>query len=205
MTLPLVSAPMLGSLRLRPTGRLVCAVALFVVGSGAGCGSEIGDECTIPTDCSPQGDRICDTTAPAGYCTVAGCDYDTCPEEAVCVRFFSVVMTDLPCDPRAEDITTNDCTADEICTLAGTCAPLTAESRYCMRTCSSDSDCRERYECRTEADMMDHGGQPVAPPGEPLPDNLQRFCAPEEILPESTVAASFGPPVHVSSPPAFSK
>lgn len=160
-------------------------LALSLALAAAGCGSEIGDGCTLSTDCSPRGDRICDTTAPGGYCTVAGCDFDSCPGEAVCVRFFSVVMTNLECDPREEDFSTDDCTSDEICTIAGYCAPLTAETRYCMRTCSSDSDCRERYECRTEALMMEHGGQPAVEPGQPLPQNLQGFCAPAEIeIPE---------------------
>jgi len=65
-----------------------------------GCGKEIGDACTIASDCSPNGDRICqcsncsgtDPTSDSanGYCTVQGCDFGTCPSEAVCVRFFTV-------------------------------------------------------------------------------------------------------------------
>jgi hypothetical protein len=44
---------------------------------------------------------------------------------------------------------TNDCTADEICLDSGLCAPRSTEVRYCTRTCSSNSDCRSGYGCRT--------------------------------------------------------
>jgi hypothetical protein len=58
-----------------------------VVGLGlcAGCAAEIGDECGSNVDCSTNGDRVCDTSAPGGYCTILGCRAGTCPEEAVCV------------------------------------------------------------------------------------------------------------------------
>ncbi len=50
-----------------------------------------------------------------------------------------------------------------------------------MRTCDSNDDCRDRYECRTEALMVSHGGEPVPKPGERLGDNLQKFCAPAPL------------------------
>ncbi|MEZ4324524.1 MAG: hypothetical protein R3B40_04845 [Polyangiales bacterium] len=53
----------------------------------AGCSPEIGDKCSISTDCSFNGDRICDTAQPGGYCTVQGCDPDSCPNGAVCVEW----------------------------------------------------------------------------------------------------------------------
>lgn len=149
---------------------LVCALS-------AACGEEIGDECSLSSDCSAQGDRFCDTSLPGGYCTIIGCDFGTCPEESVCVRFFTVASSNRTCEPATEDFGTDDCTADELCTLNGTCVPRTAEVRFCMRTCSDGDDCRDNYECRDRQLMVEHGGEPVPPPGEALPDDLQPFCA----------------------------
>jgi hypothetical protein len=151
-------------------------IVLLVVAS-AGCGTEIGDECTVSRDCSADGDRTCDVTSPDGYCTVVGCDYGTCPREAVCVRFFSGTSVNLPCDPDTEGDTTFDCTSDELCTLGGTCAPRNAELRFCMRTCRDASDCRDGYECRDRELMVAHGGEPVPPPGERQSSEPQGFCA----------------------------
>jgi hypothetical protein len=160
----------------RPVRSLLLACALSLA---AACSSEIGDECSLSSDCSPQGDRFCDISSPGGYCTVIGCDFDSCPDEAVCVRFFSVSDSDRTCDPFSEDQAsgTDDCTADELCTLSETCVPRTAEIRFCMKKCDYNSDCRDNYECRTEERMREHGGEPVPPPGEPLGNDLQPFCA----------------------------
>jgi len=156
------------------------AVVVFFALGAAACSDEIGDECTISTDCSNDGDRICDRDSPGGYCTIIGCDFDSCPEEAVCVRFFSVANSNRTCDPRLEDTggEENDrCTSDELCTLSGTCVPRTAEVRFCMRKCGGDGDCRGGYECRDEALMTEHGGEPVPPPGQAVSDDPQSFCA----------------------------
>jgi hypothetical protein len=160
--------------------RLVLPALLFAaLVLAAACNDEIGDECSLSADCSPQGDRFCDISSPGGYCTIIGCDYDSCPDEAVCVRFFSVSNSDRTCDPYLEDQSGGDdnCTADELCTLSGTCVPRTAEIRYCMRKCDYNSDCRDDYECRTQERMIAHGGEPVPPPGEALQTDLQPFCA----------------------------
>ena len=163
---------------LRPIHPLLVALAAVIASATlSACGSEIGDGCSLSTDCSPEGDRVCDISSPGGYCTQIGCDYDTCPGEAECVRFFSVNSSNRTCNPRTEDDTTNDCTADELCALSGTCVPRLAEVRFCMRKCSSNGDCRDGYECRNEMLMQEHGGEPVPPPGQPLGDNLQGFCA----------------------------
>src|SRR5258705_13828561 len=50
-----------------------------------GCSPKIGDKCSVSTDCSVQGDRLCDPTQPGGYCTVFNCEPDRCPDESVCV------------------------------------------------------------------------------------------------------------------------
>ncbi|MBK9030990.1 MAG: hypothetical protein IPL61_06580 [Myxococcales bacterium] len=51
---------------------------------------EIGDECSSSLDCGDGTDQtsICDQQSPGGYCTELGCDWNTCPDEAVCVRFY---------------------------------------------------------------------------------------------------------------------
>jgi hypothetical protein len=62
-------------------------VLLFVAASAVGCAPAIGDECETALDCSSQGSRQCDRTQPGGYCTIMGCERDTCPEDSVCVKF----------------------------------------------------------------------------------------------------------------------
>ena len=85
--------------------RSLIVVALLA----AGCGDEIGDACIISSDCSPNADRTCDTSSQEGYCTIQGCDYSTCPEEAACIRFFTGSFSNLTCDPVTEDSGTDDC------------------------------------------------------------------------------------------------
>lgn len=161
--------------------RTIIIIFAAFLALGTGCGSEIGDSCTLDTDCSPSGDRICaggsSDYLPGGYCTIIGCDHDTCPDEAVCVRFFAVASTNLPCDPETEDLGTDACSPDELCTLGGYCVPRTAETRYCMKTCGDDGDCRDDYHCRTRELMMQYGGEPVPPPGQRLGDDIGGFCA----------------------------
>jgi hypothetical protein len=65
--------------------RLLPVIALLSL--AAACKPEIGDECELSTDCSATGDRLCDTTQPAGYCTIFNCEPGSCPEEAVCIGF----------------------------------------------------------------------------------------------------------------------
>ena len=161
---------------------VVLGICAFVLAAGAtACSSEIGDSCLTSTDCSPNGDRLCDLSQRDGYCTVLGCDFDTCPEESVCVRFFVGSFSNKECDPQTEDFpssdSTDDCTLDELCSLNGHCVPRSSELRYCMRKCGGGGDCRDGYECRTTDLMIEHGGEPVLPPGERPGDDLQRFCA----------------------------
>lgn len=58
---------------------MFAAVALF------GCAPNVGDSCESASEC-PLG-AICDVTAPAGYCTLEGCDGESCPDGSVCVDF----------------------------------------------------------------------------------------------------------------------
>jgi hypothetical protein len=152
----------------------LCVAGLLVVG----CGNEIGDSCERSLDCSPEGDRICDLSesSPGGYCTIRGCDHDSCPGDSVCVGFFSAQFPERNCTPDTEDISTDDCLPDEACTLRNTCAPRLSEVRFCMQRCGGGGDCRGGYECRDQALMIEHGGEPVLAPGR-TSTNLPRFCA----------------------------
>jgi hypothetical protein len=152
------------------------SVVLFVV-LLAGCGKEIGDACIVASDCDPNGLRICDTASQSqGYCTIQGCDYDTCPSEAACIRFFTGQFDNQTCDPTQPN-GANGCSLDELCDLEGHCAPRSSELRYCMRKCSSSGDCRDGYECRDLTLMMEHGGEPVLAPGVPVDAHAPKFCA----------------------------
>jgi hypothetical protein len=157
-------------------------ILLAMLAGTIACAHHIGDGCSLSTDCSPNGDRICDLDSPGGYCTVPGCEYDNCPQEAICVRFFSISSTNRTCDPSMatrpfDPMATNACTPDEICTLSGYCVPRTAEIRFCMLACGRNKDCRDGYECRDEALMKQNGGEPVPAPGAAVTDNLRYFCA----------------------------
>ncbi|HSN29602.1 MAG TPA: hypothetical protein VLT45_25120 [Kofleriaceae bacterium] len=158
--------------------------SLLAVVFAAGCGKEIGDACIVSSDCDPAGQRQCDTSQKEGYCTIQGCDYDTCPSEGECVRFFTGQFNNKTCNPMTEDVTTDDCSLDELCALTGHCVARSSEVRYCMRTCSTNGDCRDGYECRklTQAGSNDatfekHGGEPVLAPGVFVSDTTPGFCA----------------------------
>mgnify|MGYP006299629297 CR=1 FL=1 len=154
------------------------ATAVLLAAVGAGCGAEVGDSCSTNVDCSPLGDRICDTAQLEGYCTVEGCDLTSCPEEAVCVRFFPSSFLSVPCDPVTEDAvdpaltSTNDCTGDEVCLGSGFCALRAQERRFCMRRCDDDGDCRSGYECRKTGTR---GAESLADPDNPG-IRQERFC-----------------------------
>ncbi|HEY3494948.1 MAG TPA: hypothetical protein VGK73_09690 [Polyangiaceae bacterium] len=115
----------------RFTKWLPCAFALL------GCAPEIGDSCNTSVDCSPAGDRLCDTTQPGGYCTIYNCEDTTedeadapqgaCPEEAACVIFAPTASARCS-DPEGD-------------------APY--QRTFCMFRCENDTDCRadEGYHC----------------------------------------------------------
>jgi hypothetical protein len=98
----------------------VCALLL------GGCAPKIGKSCELSTDCSQLGDRLCDTTQPEGYCTIFNCEPDTCPDSA-CVGFYAQL------DPACG--TTDDGRTPRF------------ERTFCMAPCSSDSSCRDGYDC----------------------------------------------------------
>jgi hypothetical protein len=93
----------------------------------AGCQPEIGDACHISDDCSQQGDRLCDTTQPGGYCTKFNCEPNSCPEEATCVAFTRASLQSSACDESP--------------------TALAGKRTFCLRRCKKRGDCRAGYEC----------------------------------------------------------
>ncbi|HEX4455458.1 MAG TPA: hypothetical protein VH143_31580 [Kofleriaceae bacterium] len=170
--------------------RSIVLVALASV--AAGCGYQIGESCIVDTDCSADGSRVCDETEPSGYCTIIGCDYNTCPENSECVRFYTGSFANEPCDYQMEDNGANACSYDEECSLAGQCVPRAAEIRYCMANCSTSGDCRDGYECRNyntapgsdttfqAGTMQEDGGEVVLAPGDKDEPGTTGFCAPTQ-------------------------
>ncbi len=154
-------------------------ILLMLATAAIGCGKEIGDSCIVSTDCDPSGLRLCDTSTGSkdGYCTIMGCDYNTCPSEGVCVRFFGGEFENKPCDHTTDGTSTFDCSFDELCDLNDHCVARSSEVRYCMRKCSSNGDCRDGYECRTLDLMKAHGGEPVLAPGVLVDSKAPKFCA----------------------------
>jgi hypothetical protein len=100
---------------------LFCALELM------GCKPEIGDECTVSTDCSAAGERLCDTTQPGGYCTIFNCEPGTCPEEAICVSYGNSRSNAPGCRDRN--------------------GRSRYEETYCVAKCEDDDDCRSGYAC----------------------------------------------------------
>ena len=109
--------------RLPRLGWVFPVAALLVA---AGCAPKIGNKCTLSTDCSQLGDRLCDTTQPDGYCTIFSCEPDKCPE-AVCVGFDSQI--------------------DPACGASQGIQGARFERTFCMKSCDDDGDCRDNYKC----------------------------------------------------------
>lgn len=105
-----------------------------------GCTPKIGDSCTVSTNCSATGDRLCDITQPGGYCTVFNCEPGTCPADSVCINFGTSLSAVPGCTPSQGN------------------SPY--QRSFCMAKCGSDGDCRGGYVCR------DLGGTP-GPDGKP--------------------------------------
>jgi hypothetical protein len=108
------------------------ALRAWAIGFAAlatGCTAHIGSSCTQPTDCSAEGDRVCDVAQPGGYCTVLNClgsAGSACPDNAVCVEF-QVAVPGCPYDDYE--------------------SPARTGLSFCMEHCGSNSDCRDGYVC----------------------------------------------------------
>ncbi len=192
---PIVRANMHGS-------RLILVVIFGAALFGLGCGHDIGDNCVTNVDCSPFGDRFCDTSEINGYCTIDGCNVSSCPSEAVCVRFFTPLAAE-PCRFNQNfPSDRSDCArVDERClcdTSKGTacdcpggldamgvcmspnghCAPESTERRWCQYGCYSDDDCRVGYECRPTGSNGAEGVPVTTDAGVTSTTNV-KFCAPK--------------------------
>lgn len=145
-------------------GRLVVATAGLVV--LAACGRSIGDECFANVDCATDGTRQCLDSTQGGYCTIEGCDRGTCPDDALCVRFFPSEFSSKPCSSDAE------CLPYELCTSDLKCVMRSSEKRYCVQGCESAGDCREGLRCRASGTE----GAELIPTAQDLRPAPQRFC-----------------------------
>jgi len=113
----------------RPSEKVLLLAALLALAAlGGACKPKIGDDCKISTDCSAAGDRLCDITAPGGYCTMFNCEPGTCPDdESLCVEFGA--------------------TRDMAEQCQGLASPSPYARSFCMQTCDKNSDCRSGYTC----------------------------------------------------------
>ncbi len=75
------------------------------------CAPHVGDSCETSAEC-PSG-AICDVTAPGGYCTINGCDAESCPDGTVCIEFNSEESFCLKyCEDTSECRTGYTCRSD---------------------------------------------------------------------------------------------
>ena len=108
-------------------GSFRLAAACLLAASSVGCLPKIGDKCTTSLDCSQTGQKICDNSQPAGYCTVFNCEPDNCPDGAACVAFNNNL--------------------DPACGNHDDGSWPRFERTFCVRPCGGDGDCRDGYEC----------------------------------------------------------
>ena len=183
-----------------PVYRLVLFFILLVFLAPA-CGKEIGDSCNTNVDCDQNGNRDCDLSQPGGYCTINGCDEESCPSEAVCIRIFPYEDEHTSCGQNS-DCTNfglglchddgfcgcqkdSECASDKVCLPEGFCVPRASERRYCERTCGDNGDCRGGYVCHQAgiegqtADTSAYGSVAlVATNANQSTDVVVKFCAP---------------------------
>jgi hypothetical protein len=105
---------------------LAIGIALVAIFFGMGCTPQVGDSCQLSTDCGTTGNLVCDTSQFEGYCTLLDCVPEQCPNDAACV-LFNASEPGCGYDDRTQG------------------SPLSQQ--LCMKTCSSNSDCRLGYVC----------------------------------------------------------
>lgn len=117
---------------------------LAVLLAAPSCKKVIGDSCSQSTDCSLQGDRVCDLTQRDGYCTIDACDPGTCPDNAVCVAF----------NANSQRLTRRFCMApcnnDGDCRDGYRCFVPTASQAMCAQTAPEILPPGERCNVRLE-------------------------------------------------------
>lgn len=102
----------------------LCLCALVA----SGCLPKIGDDCQTDADCSQVGDRVCDTSQYAGYCTQFNCTPESCPAgEGICVAFGNTPSLVHGCSDEGR--------------------PSPYARSFCMKPCETSKDCRQGYEC----------------------------------------------------------
>jgi hypothetical protein len=153
-------------------------VLAFLALLAPACSKDIGDPCSTNVDCDQNGARDCDLSQPGGYCTIAGCDEKSCPEEAVCIRIFPFESPGAACGPTAP------CASSEICLPDGFCVPRESERRFCEKKCGNNGDCRGGYICREAgieghpADQSTYGT--IALVANANQSTVVKFCAPQQ-------------------------
>lgn len=105
---------MLGPLRMNRS--FILSLLMLSGLAVAGCQPKIGDSCGNSRDCSATGERQCDLAQPGGYCTILGCDPDTCPDGTICVEWRFVPSR------TAETWCMRPCSDDNNCRLGYLCA-----------------------------------------------------------------------------------
>jgi hypothetical protein len=167
---------------------LLPAAALCALAS-LGCRAKIGDACRRSTDCSLQGDRICDLSnriGGQGECIIEGCGRHSCPKEAACVKAYGTDFLSVSCDPEREDRAVSapdgatlpprdDCLPHEVCLAEGLCADEVSARTTCRAKCSKHGDCRGGYECRLTGSR---GIYHTPDPRDPTNDGQIRICMP---------------------------
>lgn len=157
------------------------------------CQPKIGDKCQLHSDCSVTGGRIClpdlstatQPNFPAGYCTMFNCEPGTCPDEASCVAYGTVPSA----RPGCADVLSQR-----------------FERTFCMRSCSSSSDCRtdSGYACVDLSPKDNPWGAVVVENGA-RPSTVCVLPASGSIAPVMVAAAGVpgvcAPPADASFPP----
>lgn len=154
---------------------LLVALACALAATLAGCQPKIGDGCSISTDCSIRGDRVCDTSQPGGYCTVQQCRTG-CPDNAACVAFGTAVYG---------------------CAYDDWHAPARSTRSLCLRTCNApDTSPPGQGDCgRPGFVCVDPRTAPWR--GRPLDDGpIRKVCVPQQL-----VALDGGAPTADTEPP----
>ena len=123
---------------------LFWVVGFAAMALAAGCSPKIGDKCTVSTDCSATGDRLCDITEPGGYCTVFNCEPDGCPDDAACINFGTTLS-------NVTQVVNGMTTIAPACTAGQGDSPY--QRSFCMASCETDSDCRGGYKCVEPSDV----------------------------------------------------
>lgn len=94
---------------------LVTLLAFAMLLTASACNPAVGDECQSNLECDTSTDSVCDVTVPGGYCTVADCVPNGCPDDSVCVEFDDVTSNCM--EACLKD---GDCRDTHVCRAVGT-------------------------------------------------------------------------------------